>query len=182
MPPRAVVSGWSSLLCLLAEWVTSQYIFVCHVGVLRGGTCLYIQNWSVAYPELVCRRAFQTSQISMSSSSSSRSISSSGRRCPLCLCQIDAFLRHSAYCCHHTKRIWDVFVPSLSWVSSASFPGYIIPCIIVFSKPLRRVTLPKYLSFWRLTKLYSQFFGRWSSFNIEELVRWAIHGIRNILR
>ncbi len=83
-------------------------------------------------------------------------------------------------CCHHTKRIWDVFVPSLSWVSSASFPGYIIPCIIVFSKTLRRVTLPKYLSCWRLTQLYSQFFGRWSSFNIEELVR--LHGIRNILR
>ena len=123
MPPRAVVTGWSSRLCLLAEWVTSQYIFVCHVGVLRGGTCLYIQNWSVAYSELVCRRAFQTSQISISSSSS-RSISSSGRRCPLCLCKLMPVLRHSACCCHRTKRIWDVFLPSLSWVSSASFPCY----------------------------------------------------------
>ena len=33
-------------------------------------------------------------------------------------------LRHSACCCHRTKRIWDVFLPSLSWVSSASFPCY----------------------------------------------------------
>ena len=130
------------------------------------------------YPELVCRRAFQTSQISIySSSSSSRSISSSGRRCPDVCAKLMPVLRHSACCCHRTKRIWDVFLPSLSWVSSAT-----IPCIIVFSKPLRRVTLPKYFSFWRLTKLYSQFFGRWSSFNIGELVRWAIHGIRNILR
>ena len=128
MPPRAVVGGWSSRLCLLAEWVTSQYIFVCHVGVLRGGTCLYIQNWSVAYPELVCRRAFQTSQISISSSSSfSRSISSSGRRCPDVSAKLMPVLRHSACCCHRsggTKRIWDIFLPSLSWVSSASFPGY----------------------------------------------------------
>ena len=35
-----------------------------------------------------------------------------------------------------------------------------IPCIIVFSKPLCRVTWPKYLSFCRLTKLYIQFVGR----------------------
>ena len=120
----SVFVGIAIYLCLLA----SQYIFVCHVGVLRGGTCLYIQNWSVAYSELVCRRAFQTSQISISSSSSSssssRSISSSGRRCPLCLCKLMPVLRHSACCCHRTKRIWDVFLPSLSWVSSASFPCY----------------------------------------------------------
>ena len=33
-------------------------------------------------------------------------------------------LRHSACCCHRTKRICDVFLPSLSWLSSASFPAY----------------------------------------------------------
>ena len=33
-------------------------------------------------------------------------------------------LCHSACCCHRTKRICDVFLPSLSWHSSASFPGH----------------------------------------------------------
>ena len=33
-------------------------------------------------------------------------------------------LRHSACCCHRSKRICDVFLPSLSWIPSASFPGY----------------------------------------------------------
>ena len=32
-------------------------------------------------------------------------------------------LRHSACCCHRTKRIRDVFLPSLSWLSSDSFHG-----------------------------------------------------------
>ena len=36
-------------------------------------------------------------------------------RLPLCV---------AACCCHRTKRISDVFLPSLSWLSSASFPGY----------------------------------------------------------
>ena len=94
------------------------------------------------------------------------------------------------WCLSSATLLAAVIVPNASGMSFSHlclgfhlllFPAT-IPCIIVFSKPLRRVTLPKYLSFWRLTKLYSQFFGRWSSFNIEELVQWAIHGIRNILR
>ena len=61
-----------------------------------------------------------------------------------------------------------VIVPNVSVMSFSHlclgfhrllFPAT-IPCIIVFSKPLCRVTWPKYLSFCRLTKLYIQFVGR----------------------
>ena len=55
---------------------------------------------------------------------SSRSISSSGRRCPDVSAKLMPVLRRSAGCCHRTKRICDVFPPSLSWLSSASFSGY----------------------------------------------------------
>ena len=75
--------------------------------------------------------------------SASRSISSSGRRCPDVTAKLMSVLRHSACRCHRTERICDVFLPSLSWLSSASFPGY-HSLIIVFSKPLWRVTWPKY--------------------------------------
>ena len=57
-------------------------------------------------------------------SSSSRSISSSGRRCPDVTAKLFPVLCHSACRCHRTERIRDVFLPSLSWLSSASFPGY----------------------------------------------------------
>ena len=57
-------------------------------------------------------------------SSSSRSISSSGRRCPDVAAILMPVLRHSACRCHRTKRICDVFLLSVSWLSSASFPGY----------------------------------------------------------
>ena len=61
-----------------------------------------------------------------------------------------------------------VIVPNVSVMSFShlclGFPRLLfpatIPCIIVFSKPLCRVTWPKYLSFCRLTKLYIQFVGR----------------------
>ena len=53
--------------------------------------------------------------------SSSRSISSSGRRCPDVTAKLMPVLRHSACRCHRTERICDVFLPSLSWLSSASF-------------------------------------------------------------
>ena len=56
--------------------------------------------------------------------SSSRSISSSGRRCPDVTAKLFPALCHSACRCHRTERIRDVFLPSLSWLSSASFPGY----------------------------------------------------------
>ena len=56
--------------------------------------------------------------------SSSWSISSSGRRCPDVSAKLMPVLRHSACCCHRTKCICDVFLSSLSWLSSASFPGY----------------------------------------------------------
>ena len=55
---------------------------------------------------------------------SSRSISSSGRRCPDVPAKLMPVLRHSACRCHSTKHICDVFLPSLSWLSSASFPSY----------------------------------------------------------
>ena len=61
-----------------------------------------------------------------------------------------------------------VIVPNVSVMSFShlclGFPRLLfpatIPCIIVFSKPLCRVTWPKYLSFCRLTKLYIQFVGK----------------------
>ena len=56
--------------------------------------------------------------------SSSVSISSSGRRCPNVTAKLMPVFRHSACRCHRTKRICDVFLLSLSWLSSASFPGY----------------------------------------------------------
>ena len=60
-----------------------------------------------------------------------------------------------------------VIVPNVSLMSFShlcrGFPLLLfpatIPCIIVFSKPLWRVTWPKYFSFCRLTKLYIQFVG-----------------------
>ena len=69
--------------------------------------------------------------------------SSSGRRSPDVSANLVPVLRHSACRCHRTERICDVFLPSLSWISLASFPGY-HSLIIVFSKPLWRVTWPKY--------------------------------------
>ena len=60
----------------------------------------------------------------MIGTSSSRSISSSGRLCPNAFGKSTPVLRHSTCCCHRTKYNCDVFLPSLSWLSSASFPGY----------------------------------------------------------
>ena len=51
-------------------------------------------------------------------------ISSSGRRCPDVSEKLMPVLRHTVCCCHRTKRICDVFLPSLSWLTWASFPGY----------------------------------------------------------
>ena len=51
---------------------------------------------------------------------SSKSISSSGSRWPDVSAKLMPVLCHSACCCHRTKRICDVFLPSLSWLSSAS--------------------------------------------------------------
>ena len=74
------------------------------------------------------------------------SISSSERRCPDVSAKLMPVLRHSACRCHRTKR----FVMSFSHLC-LGFPRLLfpatIPCIIVFSKPLCRVTWPKYLSF-----------------------------------
>ena len=56
--------------------------------------------------------------------SSSESISSSGHRCPDAFAKLMPVLCHSACCCHRTKYIYDVFLPSLSWLSSATFPCY----------------------------------------------------------
>ena len=94
-----------------------------------------------------------------------------GGCCPDVSAKLFPVLRHSACCCHRTKCIRDVFLPSLSWLSSAT-----IPCIIGFSKPLWRVPWPKYFSFWLLHNYTA------SSLNIVQLVRWAIQGICNILR
>ena len=47
---------------------------------------------------------------------------------------------NSACCCHRTKRICDVFLPSLSRFPRLLFPAT-IPCIIVFSKPLCNLSL-----------------------------------------
>ena len=86
---------------------------------------------------------------------------------------------------HRGEESYRIYLISFSRLclgfSLLLFPAT-IPCIIVFSEPLCRVAWPKYLRFWRFTKLYAQFVGWWSSFNIEELVRWAIKSIRDILR
>ena len=94
------------------------------------------------------------------------------------------------WCLPSATMLAAAIVPNVSVMSFShlclGFPRLLfpatIPCIIVFSKPSWRVTWPKYFSCWRLTKLYSRFVGKCSSFNIEQLVRWAIQGIRNILR
>ena len=58
----------------------------------------------------------------------SQSTSSPGRRCPNVFAKSMHVLRQSTCCCHHAECIHDVVPPSLSWLSSASFPGYIFPC------------------------------------------------------
>ena len=76
------------------------------------------------------------------------------------------------WCVSSATLVADVIVPNISVMSfshlCSDFPLLLfpatIPCIIVFSKPFCRVTWRKYLSFWRLTKLHSQFIGRRSSF------------------
>ena len=50
---------------------------------------------------------------------------------------------------HSTKRMYNVFLPTLSWLSSSSFPDLPFLVFIVFSKPLCRVMWPKYLSLLR---------------------------------
>ena len=60
--------------------------------------------------------------------SSSRSISSSGRRCPDVSAKLMPVLRHSACRCNRTEHVCDVFLPSLSWLSSASF--LLLPVLI----------------------------------------------------
>ena len=46
---------------------------------------------------------------------SSRSISSSGRRCPNVFAKLMPVLHHSACCCHRTKRRSVMSLPSFSW-------------------------------------------------------------------
>ena len=70
---------------------------------------------------------------------SSQSRSSSGRRCPDVLAKCMPVLRHSACCCHRTKRVYDVFSHLCLGFPLLPFPAT-IPCIVVFSKPLCRVT------------------------------------------
>ena len=55
---------------------------------------------------------------------SSESTSPSGRHCRNVFVKSVTVLRHSACCCRRTKCICDDFLPSLSWLSSASFPCY----------------------------------------------------------
>ena len=47
-----------------------------------------------------------------------------GRHCPDFSAKLMPVLRHSACCRHRTTRVSDVFLPSLSWLSSASFSDY----------------------------------------------------------
>ena len=85
--------------------------------------------------------------VSTSIYTSSRSISSSGRRFPKVLVKFMPVLRHSACCCHRAKRT--VYVMYFSH-GCLGFPLLLfpatIPCIIVISKPFCRVTRPKHLS------------------------------------
>ena len=90
--------------------------------------------------------------------------SSSGRRCPDVSAKWMPVLRHSACCCHRTKR--RPYVTCVMYFSHIclGFPLFLfpatIPCVIVFSKPLCGVTRQKYLdpplNCWRQTKSYSQ--------------------------
>ena len=74
------------------------------------------------------------------------------------------------WCLSSATLLAAAIVPNVSVMSFShlcrGFPLLLFPAtiswIIVFSKPLWRVTWPKYLKFWRLTKLYSQFVGRLS--------------------
>ena len=74
------------------------------------------------------------------------------------------------WCLYPATLLPAALVPNVfvMYFSNLGFPLLLfpatIPSIIVFSKPLCRVTWPKYLSVWRLTELYSQFIDRWSSF------------------
>ena len=85
-----------------------------------GPTSQRVNNNNAEQDEFYAELARLTSHYS----SSSRSISSSGRRCPDVSAKLFPVLCHSACRCHRTERIRDVFLPSLSWLSSASFPGY----------------------------------------------------------
>ena len=93
--------------------------------------------------------------------SSSESISSLGRRCPMSLrnrCLSSATLYT---CCGVRTNIRHVLLPPLSWLSSPSFPSY----HALLSSPnhcIAIVTWPNYLSCWLLTKWCSKFIGRWS--------------------
>ena len=104
-------------------------------------------TWVVLHDRPVFTKHWQTS--------SSRSISSSGRHCP----NVSAKLMPVLAC------LLAAAVMSFSHLC-LGFPPLIlpatIPCIIVLSKPLWRVTWLKYFSCWHLTKWYSQFVGRWS--------------------
>ena len=75
--------------------------------------------WFTKNLKKLCKRKQRLYNLSLS-----RSISSSGRRCPDVTAKLFPVLCHSACRCHRTERIRDVFLPSLSWLSSASFPGY----------------------------------------------------------
>ena len=66
-------------------------------------------------------------------SASGGSLLSLGRRCPNVHAKLLAVLRHSACCCHRTKRICDFFIPSLSWLLFLAT----VPCIIVFSPAIQ---------------------------------------------
>ena len=94
----------------------------------------------------------------------SQSIFSSRHRCPNVFSKLMPVLCHSACCCHRTKRICDVFLPSRSQVAFlwALHFAATNPCITVSCKPLCLVTWPTYFSVWRLTKLRRQFVCRWN--------------------
>ena len=84
-------------------------------------------------------------------------------------------------CCHRIKHNYLCQwcpSPSLYWLSSYSFPWYhtLHYCL---SRPLCRGTWPTYLSLWRLSKWYSQFIGRWSSFNVERVGAMSYPGYRH---
>ena len=68
-------------------------------------------------------RLLYESEKGVHGTTSSRSISSPGRRCLDVSAKLMPVLRHSACRCHRTERIRDVFLPSLSWLSLASFPS-----------------------------------------------------------
>ena len=113
--------------CYTHASVSSKMIGI-GIGIRTRDVFRIIHHWEIG-------RKYATTSFS-----SSRSISSAGRRCPNVSAKLMPVIRHAACCCHRTKRM--MYFSHLC----LGFPLLRFPCIIVFSKPLWRVTWRTYLS------------------------------------